>query len=578
MFAREWLLPWARLGMLVPTGCQSPWRWSSLRSQQTGSPAIAGAGKGATLRMSSLLADRVIRVRNSDGSTSLESLPGTYEAMVSDRVEGFPALRPHQRHAWHAFLAQLAAMALCKSGRRDLPSREEEWLRVLRRLTPGFPGDEPWRLLVDDHCAPGFMQCPVSDLNDYKKPLFTPDDLDLLVTSKNHDEKSSIATEHEADDWIFALVSLQTMGGFLGAGNYGIARMNGGYSSRPCLGLAPARGGLGAHLAHDISQLLAGRQAVLDRYEDYYVPDGGIGLLWLEPWDGTRSFELKVLDPYFVEICRRVRLEPHGRRIMARVATSRKPRIAAKHAKGDLGDHWTPVSVGTEVKALSVTQAGFRYDQLCRLVLDRAVFRHPPAMTVGGSPHRSWRLVARAVAGGQGKTEGYHERTDVVFRPSVLRLFAGQGAKRDALEELAKLQLQEIKEVATALRLGIATAASGGEGATELRKSDWEKAVPFTKRLDEVADAHFFEALQERCGVPPDVGAVVRRNFVRALIRRGEGLVREGVSSVPCTAIHRYRAEARALSAYHSRLRRSDVLRAEPDVFEARGEDTDTDG
>ena len=80
----------------------------------------------------------------------------------------------------------------------------------------------------------------------------TPDDLDVLVTSKNHDLKQTMALDCAVEDWIFALVNLQTMAGFLGSGNYGIARMNGGFSARVCLGLAPVDGQMGAHLCNDI--------------------------------------------------------------------------------------------------------------------------------------------------------------------------------------------------------------------------------------------------------------------------------------------------------------------------------------
>jgi CRISPR system Cascade subunit CasA len=42
------------------------------------------------------------------------------------------------------------------------------------------------------------------------------------------------------EHWFYALLTLQTMQGFLGAGNYGISRMNGGFASRPSVGLAPS--------------------------------------------------------------------------------------------------------------------------------------------------------------------------------------------------------------------------------------------------------------------------------------------------------------------------------------------------
>ena len=44
------------------------------------------------------------------------SLPEVYAALMADIVESFPAIRPHQRHAWHAFLVQLARWPCTATG------------------------------------------------------------------------------------------------------------------------------------------------------------------------------------------------------------------------------------------------------------------------------------------------------------------------------------------------------------------------------------------------------------------------------------------------------------------------------
>ena len=78
----------------------------------------------------------------------------------------------------------------------------------------------------------------------------------MLVTAKNHDLKQAVMTEARAEDWLFALVTLQTMEGFLGAGNYGISRMNGGFANRAAISLAPP-GGPAAQWRRDLRQVLA---------------------------------------------------------------------------------------------------------------------------------------------------------------------------------------------------------------------------------------------------------------------------------------------------------------------------------
>ena len=137
------------------------------------------------------------------------------------------------------FLVQLAALGLHRAGIGVLPTTEAEWVKVLRGLTPEFPDDEPWCLVVDDWSKPAFLQPPVPAGIILKTEISTPDALDLLITSRNHDLKQRIASRAEPQDWVLSLISLQTGEGYGGAGNQGIARMNGGSSSRPLVGLAP---------------------------------------------------------------------------------------------------------------------------------------------------------------------------------------------------------------------------------------------------------------------------------------------------------------------------------------------------
>lgn len=526
--------------------------------------------------MHNLLTDPLIRVRLAGGTSPAMSLPDVYEAMAADRATAFPALRPHQRHAWHAFLAQLGAIALHRAGANAPPRMAADWRIAIRGLTPEFADDEPWRLVVDDPTMPAFLQCPAPNgLGDYRGQVETPDDLDVLVTAKNHDVKRTVALRGSADDWIFALIDLQTMAGFLGAGNYGVARMNGGFSARPCLGLAPADGGPGAHLLHDVRRMLDGRDALLKDYRDYFTSDDGVALVWLEPWNGANSLDLRRLDPHFIEICRRVRLRTKNGTLVARTASSKAPRIAAKAAHGNLGDFWTPVSV-TDGKALSLSDVGFRYDRLAKLIFDTKDFRHPPSMQVDGSRAGRWRVVARGVAGGQGKTDGYHERADVAFEPktaaALFRIDPLRIDPRDALVRIAGEQLEEIKEVTGALRFGVAVAASGGAAPADLTKADRTHANPYARRLDAAADARFFGALEQRFLAANEADAAAgRAGFARDMIAAAEELLSEAIETVPCPSIRRHRARARATSAFRGRLRRHrSVFSNQPEIFDAK--------
>ena len=313
--------------------------------------------------MLNMLAEPLIRFDQTCGTRAVASLPEVYAALMNNLVVAFPALRPHQRHAWHAFLVQLGAMAMHRANTDTPPETAEEWAKLIRGLTPDYPDDEPWQLVVEDITKPAFMQPPARTRErekDYKNTVATPDELDMLVTSKNHDLKSSVATQAGVDDWLFALITLQTMEGFGGAGNYGISRMNGGMGSRPAFTLAPSEG-LGAHLRRDIIALLERRNSLIEQYP---MEHGGIGLLWTKPWDGTKPEELRLdqLDPFYIEVCRRIRLRCDASGNLTGVRTSSKAaRIEAKAVNGQTGDPWTPINT-KENKSLTLASGGFTYN------------------------------------------------------------------------------------------------------------------------------------------------------------------------------------------------------------------------
>lgn len=286
-----------------------------------------------------LLAERLVSVEGAEN----HSLPGLFAAMSRGERISFPALRPHQRPAWHMFCVQLAALALWTGGRTDPPKDEDTWRALLRGLTPDFPEDEPWCLVVEDRAQPAFLQPP--DPGGLKwSPVMTPDALDMLITARNHDLKQQIMQQARPDDWLFALVSLQTMEGYNGAGNHGVARMNGGFSSRVMLSLAPQPGGNldpdpASWWRRDLDVVLSLRAS--GRESGPCRPDGK-ALLWTLPWPEDEQLDPQDLDPWFIEVCRRIRLKAAGG-LSAERATSKAARTDAKAYNGVLGDPWAPV-------------------------------------------------------------------------------------------------------------------------------------------------------------------------------------------------------------------------------------------
>ncbi len=513
--------------------------------------------------MFNILVEPLIRIRTGEGARAA-SLPEVYAALTRDEIDAFPALRPHQRHAWHAFLVQLGVMAMREGSASEPPDTAAEWDRLLRGLTPDYPDDEPWRLAVEDITKPAFMQPPASSKEkgaDYKTAVDTPDQLDMLVTSKNHDLKSAVSRQAEADDWIFALITLQTMEGFSGAGNYGISRMNGGLGSRPALSLAPI-GGVGAHVRRDIRALLVNYQSILNEYS---MTEDGFRLLWLEPWDGAKSEKIlpNRLNPLYLEMCRRIRFRSDSQRNLYAIrATSKSERIEAKSMKGLMGDPWTPINQ-KEHKSLTLSSGGFNYKRIVAY-LNPADWEYPLLLRTAPfeeSSEAEMLLVARGMVRGQGKTEGYHERVIPIRRK--LRA-AIMGRRRDPeLGEIANDRINQIGVVQRILSHAIQRFLTRGENkpaSSEQRAL----ACPWPDRLDDIIDARFFEDLQAEFEATESDRSNIQRQWLMngddGVVDHARSLLSEAVETLPCPRIHRYRARVNAENLFEGRLRGSGGL------------------
>jgi CRISPR system Cascade subunit CasA len=517
--------------------------------------------------MNNLLHDPLIRIESETGIERL-SLPGVLAALVADRVESFPALRAHQGPAWHMLLAQLGAIAMHRAGLAKPPAEVDVWRDIIQALTKTeFPDDEPWHLVVADRSRPAFMQPPVPEGVTLDSVGVTPDALDMLITSKNHDLKQAVAASAGADDWIFAMINLQTCEGYGGSGNYGVARMNGGSSSRALVGLAPMCGAIasstgvriGKRFTRDVAQLVARRAALLEALQVGYPNEGGSALLWNLPWPQGAKLALSQLDPYFIEVCRRIRLSGPAEALTANIGTSSAARINAEAFKGAIGDPWAPVHV-LENKALTLGDEGeFDYKRIVDLMFS-GNWTPPLLATLGPGEDKdatNWALVVQAFARGNSKTGGFKERSVPLTGRTAKRI----GPRFKELHELAKQQIAEIEKVNAILRGAIALAAAGGD-AQQIAKKHRIQAQPAGHRLNAQADRIFFEALWQRfdaeqSGVSDRV-VEARRAFVVELVATAKALLAEALADIACSAIHRPRAAARAERRFRSGLRHKD--------------------
>jgi CRISPR system Cascade subunit CasA len=486
------------------------------------------------------------------------TLPAILAALARDDITNFPALRAHQRHGWHAFLVQLGAIALSRASLETPPTAEAAWCDLLRNLTPDFPDDEPWTLITASN-RPAFLQPPIPSgpLAELKNRIATPDALDMLVTAKNHDLKQSVMTEAEAQDWVFALVTLQTMEGFLGAGNYGISRMNGGFANRAALSLAPA-GGPSAHWRRDVHRLLALRDTLS---HGIYAQDNGLALLWLEPWDGTASLRQDRLDVYYIEICRRVCLAQEGRAIIAYAGSSKAPRVAPLPG-GATGDPWSPVVIDKDgsLKALTINGAGLGYRRMVEFLFSNNVTPSPLQKAAATDDATGVHIIARALVRGQGKTEGYHERRVPISR-TVQSFFTSRVT--DMIAEIARQRVELAGQMQNAvLKRALMALFQNGPDIVDARHDDSaRKAEPFLRRFDMVVDRDFFPDLWAECDLETGERRQEERGkWVRKLFSAAEALLHDAEAEAARASRRRFRAKVRARDRLSSAVRFNDRL------------------
>jgi len=482
----------------------------------------------------------MIEWRDSENQDHGGSLFAAFAALARGEVWSFPALRPHQREPWHSFAVQVAALALIRAGLDTLPDGEAAWRDLLIGLTPEWPDGEAWELVVDDWSKPALLQPPTVAATDraaYKNRLATPDALDMLVTAKNHDVKQERMVGASEQDWLFALVTLQTTEGFLGAGNYGVSRMNGGFASRMSLGVRPG-GGAAAGFRRDVLRLVEHARTRPERR-------GGIPLLWTVPWDGTVSLNYGDLDELYVEICRRVRLERAGDgAITARAAGSKCARVAAAELKGMTGDPWAPIKADGS-SSHTPTGAGFGYRQMANLLDPKKIVRPLLSEPHDADDRTGLSIVAAALVRGQGKTEGLHRRSVPISRWETISAY--DEAPLDRIGAVAEKRAGEANEASRRLGRALISLVQGGP---EKARLDDDAAKKKTERwLDQfnrTVDAEFFDApfWTEAAGDEAN-----HRLLWRTRLRAIAGDVFDtAAEAAPRTEVRRIRAIARARS------------------------------
>jgi len=296
-------------------------------------------------------------------------------------------------------------------------------------------------------------------------------------------------------------------------------------------------------------------RVILDNGMEHFVglvPDfspHGLRLLWLEPWKGAAKESLAVsrLHPLFIEVCRRIRLQPHDGAIRARRAGTDAPRIEAKDRKGNLADPWIPV----RREDSSAFNSPPNYSKTYQVLFDRGAYQ--PALLQLPSRHdrgREASVVFKVLVRGEGKTEGYLERSVAV--PAGKAGFLAE--RSDEAAEVAQAMAAMASEVEyKALKPALVLALQAARPSPDYKQPEttaW--AGQMVRDFDEELDRRFFAWLwpcldildqspEEDCLAP-----------WRAFLREQAGdYFQHALSCLPVPGALRYKAWARAESRFH---------------------------
>ena len=501
-----------------------------------------------------LLCDDLFRVALAD-RTARVCLPELLALLGDDQVASLPGVQRHQEDALYVFLCYLAGAVLNRAEQANPRQNADFWRAGIRHLTQaeGCDNDDAWTLVVADPTRPAFLQPPAPSKavfdKEYKSRAAAPAQLDVLQTAKNHDVKAARGDPRDAEAWCLALLTLQTQISYMGSGKYGIVRMNGGFASRPYIGWLPARRP-GVRFLHELTVLLQQREALLTAPWSYQV-DGKV-LLWLPAWDGQTSLSLTALDPFFIEIARRVRLvHANDNALSALAATAKTTRLAAKDLKGNLGDPWIPITIKTG-GALTVQENGFTPQRLRDLIfgdgeVSLAAMQHtPPGQPAG------W-FAASVLVRGKCTTDGFHERCIRVPEKARSALF-GKHAARDRLAILSKKGL----DMASSLQFRILQPAlfallEGGPESINLDKREIRQWVEKSAtRYTQDWHPRYFDWLWNTVDASDETTAL--RTWFHTLRPLAESTLDTAFHSAPSRGGRTWRARSKAVGMFRSGL------------------------
>lgn len=350
------------------------------------------------------------------------TLIGIITELWQDNILSLDGLQTHQYQPFYCFVVQLVSMAILNSDAKDETYAYwkqldgASWKQHLLQLSNGI--ESAWNLVESDQSKPAFLQSPSAKDDTIaitgKDYIYAPDQLDYLVTSKNHDVKMARVWKGSLESWCYALISTQTMSGYSGAGSTQIMRMNGGISSRCFFGVSTSLN-IGQSFIEDVYTLCTKYTQNEDNMYGLFTTPKHT-LLWLPVWNGSVSLPIQEVHPFCIEICKRIRLSWHNNDIVAYTKTVKELRVDARDFCGNVADPWLPCQIDLKKKTIkSVSLQKLDYRDIQKLFTNEYI--HPIAMTKESRTNQY--LTGSVLVRGQGTTDGYHQK-HILIPPTVI--------------------------------------------------------------------------------------------------------------------------------------------------------------
>jgi CRISPR system Cascade subunit CasA len=397
----------------------------------------------------SLLTTKLFRTNAGD-----LTLPGLLAALVKKEPIRLSGVRHHQTYAVHAFLVNIAVLALQKMGAEPSEMVDEaRWFSALKDLAPNT--STAWTLLSADPTVCAFLQ-PALQGHSFdmwkqkrKEVLHTPDEIDIYNPTANHTPKARTMTHAELDCWVYSLITLQTSTAGSSAYHQGASRCGGRGRFYVGLRSGDPTEGLGQWFARDVDLLFSYKSSIQSDYG--YAPKGH-SLLWTLPWSGTKKEELqpKQLHPLYLDCARLIRLvsTEYGLGALMLPLPRGDAGARVKMSSGLTGDLWMPIQTKGKIEvAFEPKSPGLRYDSI-HSILWAEDNRRPKAVEKreDDGPTIDLYLAGLILEPLQKtKTEGFHERTLSI--PAKASIYFDSDVKQNELAQRSFGMIEVIGEV-----------------------------------------------------------------------------------------------------------------------------------